>query len=120
MCGLRTILRPNSNTNPIQKLSISGYGMERARNIFGVEKGVEIRSLLINETRPFQPFKERVGDIIAEANQKNLLKTGSNQIETMMNGQPATIRAFFSPDGQLMRANLFPGITNRKLGNLIQ
>ena len=55
---------------------------------------------------------------IIEKHMKNL-KEGSNQIETIMNGHQATIRVFVK-DGEIVSVNIFKGISNRKLGNLIK
>ncbi len=59
------------------------------------------------------------GKIIGEVNDAGLLKQGSNQIETLMNGQRATIRAFFDQAGELKSVNIFSGSSGRQLGNVI-
>lgn len=63
---------------------------------------------------------EEVGNVLNNVDAQNLLKRGDNQIETVMNGQNATIRAFIDEDGLLRRINLWPGVSSRKLGNVIQ
>lgn len=64
-------------------------------------------------------IQENVANAISKANSQRLLQVGSNQIETLMNGLPATIRAQVSPDGVITKINLFPGTSGRQLGNLI-
>jgi hypothetical protein len=71
----------------------------------------------LGESRP--AIRQRVGEVIADVDEAGSLVSGSNQIETVMNGQPATIRAFLSTDGKLMSGNVFPGKTERKLGKII-
>ena len=57
---------------------------------------------------------------IEEASNRGLLRAGSNQIETTINGQKATIRVFMDGSGNLMSVDAWAGESARKLGNLIQ
>jgi hypothetical protein len=78
-----------------------------------------LRNGIMNAGHDKTQIMQSISDTIHNASQRGLLRAGPNQIETIINGMKVTIRAFFDQQGKLMKINAWPGISARKLGNLI-
>lgn len=61
-----------------------------------------------------------ISNVLEQVSGKGLLRQGSNQIETLINGHQTMIRVFFDAEGNLMKVNAFAGSTPRGLGNVIK
>lgn len=59
-----------------------------------------------------------ISDKISKVNADDLLKEGSNQIRTTMNGVEAEIRVFVK-DGEILSVDAFKGFSSRTIGNVI-
>ena len=58
-------------------------------------------------------------NIVKLADHKGLLKTGPNQIYTIINNHKVVIRTFIK-EGVVLKINDFAGITSRNLGNTFE
>lgn len=101
--------------------TVDGETVYKAKNALDYDhvfSADHIQGGIMNLGKDRADIIKQMSDNVMRADQLGKLKEGSNQILTRMNGQDATIRAFFKGT-ELQSINCFSGNTAREIGNVI-
>jgi len=97
--------------------------IKKFKNVEGMKLHIfsedHIKNGVLNLGKNKDDIVNKFVNIVKLADHKDLLKTGPNQIHTIIHNHKVVIRAFIK-EGVVIKINGFTGITSRNLGNVFE